>query len=72
MALTGKVPTPLNFGGMALNKNPSSGNAFKLHMCSTINTSLPNNMVCTGLLLLRVSSILCESMPTNLTPASTR
>src|SRR3546814_17304395 len=34
-ARTGNVPTPRNFGGTALNSNPSSGTAARLHRCST-------------------------------------
>ena len=67
MARTGNVPTPLNFGGMALNKKPSCGNKYKLHKCSTIKISAPKSVVCTGLLLPFVLSILWESIPTNFT-----
>jgi hypothetical protein len=45
IALTGNVPTPLNLGGTALNRNPSSGKRDKLHKCSTINISAPKSVV---------------------------
>ncbi|CAN5496703.1 hypothetical protein BH11BAC5_BH11BAC5_22550 [soil metagenome] len=45
IARTGKVPTPLNFGGMALKVKPSVGNTYKLHKCSTIRISAPKSVV---------------------------
>src|SRR3546814_5038408 len=59
-ARTGNVPTPQNFGGTALNSNPSSGTAARLHRCSTIRMPAPSRIECTGRALPRVSSMFIE------------
>ncbi|MBI2331278.1 MAG: DNA polymerase III subunit alpha, partial [Chloroflexi bacterium] len=71
-ARTGNVPAPLILGGAAVKWKPSSGTFSRLHKCSAMIISCRNNVEWTGLAFPRVSSMLCESMPTSLTPQSRR
>ncbi len=63
-ARTGNVPNPLTFTGTAVNRNPESGNADRLHMCSQTGMPAPSRIEWAGRARSDRSSILCESMPT--------
>ena len=67
-----RFPFPFTLTGTAKKRAPRSGTAPSPHMCSTMGMPAPSKPECTGRVPSSVESILNESMPTRVTPASTR